>query len=84
MVPDFSSPLNGFQRATWDLEKVAQRIASQEQQGTRSEESGAAALGFDPAANTVMMAQVENTAEANLRAISSQDELSKSLLNVIG
>jgi hypothetical protein len=86
MVPDFSSPLNGlngFQRATWDTEKVAQRITSpQEQQGARSEEGGAAAVGLDPAAATAMVAQVENTAEANPRALSTQDEVTRSMLNL--
>ena len=86
MVPDFSSPLsgsNGFQRATWDIEKVAQRIASsQGQQGVRSEEGGAASVGLDPAATTVMVAQVENTAEANTRALSTQDDVTRSMLNL--
>ncbi|MDR0310833.1 MAG: hypothetical protein LBJ21_04530 [Acidobacteriota bacterium] len=82
MVPNFSIPLNGLQQAGWDLEKIANRIASQGQ-GARSEEgSGAAAVGLDPAADMTMLAQVENTAKANLRVLSTHDDLSKSILNL--
>ena len=82
MVLNSSVPLIGLQQASWDLEKIAQRIASQGQTGRSNEENGAAALGLDPAANMAMMAQVENTAKANMRVISTHDELSKSMLDL--
>ena len=80
MVPDFSNPLNGFQRAAWDIDKIAQRIASQGAHLTK--EGVAASIGLDPAANTALVAQVENTAEADVRVLSSQDEASRNILNL--
>ena len=82
MMLNSSIPLSGFQQATWDLEKIAQRIASQGQAGRSNEENGAAALGLDPAADMAMMAQVENTAEANLRVLATHDELNKSMFDL--
>ena len=84
MVPNFSTPLNGLQQAGWDLEKVAQRIASPKQEARSKEESGAAAVGFDPAADMVLLAKIENTAEANLRVLSTHDNLAKSMLDLLG
>ena len=81
MMPNFSVPLNGFQQASSDLDKIAHRIASHEQTGRSNEETGAAALGLDPAADLTLLAQVENTAEANLRVLSAQDDLAKSMLD---
>ena len=84
MMPNFSIPLNGLQQAGWDLDKIAHRIASQKQGERSEEEKGAAAIGLDPAAEMTLMAQVENTAEANLRSLSAQDDLAKDILNVFG
>ena len=84
MVPNFSIPLNGFQQATLDLDKIAQRIASPKQGARSSEENAGAAPVTDPARDMVLMAQVENTAEANLRVLSTHDELAKSMLDVLG
>jgi hypothetical protein len=83
MVPNFSIPLNGLQQAGWDLDKIAHRVASQNQSARSEEEKGAAALGLDPAAETILMAQVENTAEANMRVLSTHDELAKNMLDII-
>jgi len=84
MVPNFSIPLNGLQQAGWDLDKIAQRIASPKQ-GARSSEENAGAMAVpDPAADMVLMAQVENTAEANLRVLSTHDELAKNMLDILG
>jgi hypothetical protein len=80
MVPNFSIPLNGLQQAGWDLDKIANRIASQNQ-GSRSNEGNPAAV-LDPAADMTMMAQVENTAKANLRVLSTHDDLSKNMLDL--
>ena len=82
MVPNFSIPLNGLQQAGWELDKIAHRIASQNQGARSNEEKTAATLGLDPAADMALMAQVENTAEANLRVLSTHDELAKDILNV--
>jgi len=82
VVPNFSIPLNGFQQAGWDLDKIAHRIASQG--GRSSEQTGAAAIGLDPAADMALMAQVENVAKANLRVLSTHDEVAKNLLDVLG
>ena len=82
MVPNFSVPLNGLQQAGWDLDKVAQRIASQNQGARTNDEKNGASPILDPAAEMTMMAQVENTAEANMRALSTQDELAKDILNI--
>ena len=82
MMLNSSIPLIGIQQATWDLEKIAQRIASQGQTVRSNEENGAAALGLDPAADMAMMAQVENTAKANMKVLSTHDELSKSMLDL--
>ena len=85
MVPNFSIPLTGLQQAGFELDKIAHRIASQNQ-GARSddEENSAAAIGLDPAADMVLLAQVENTAEANLRVLSTHDDLAKSMLDILG
>ena len=84
MVPNFSVPLNGLQQATMDLDKIAQRIASPKQGARSNEENAGAAAITDPARDMVLMAQVENTAEANLRVLSTHDELAKNMLDVIG
>ena len=84
MVPNFSIPLNGIQQAGWELDKIAHRIASQNQGARSSEERAVGAAGFDPAADLVLMAQVENTAEANLRVLSTHDDLAKNMLDVLG
>ena len=83
MVPNFSIPLIGFQQAGFEMDKIAHRIASQNQ-GARSEEENGGALGFDPTADLVLMAQVENTAEANLRVLSTHDDLAKNMLDILG
>ena len=83
MVPNFSIPLNGLQQAGWDLDKIAHRVASQNQGARSEEEKGAAALGLDPAADMTLIAQVENTAKANMQALSTQDELAKSMLDIL-
>jgi len=82
MVPNFSIPLNGLQQAGWDLDKIAHRIASQNQGARSNEEKAAAGAVLDPAAEMTLMAQVENTAEANLRALSTHDEINKSMLDM--
>jgi len=84
MVPNFSIPLNGLQQAGWDLDRIAHRIASQNQGARSSDEKAASVFGSDPAADMILLAQVENTAEANMRALSTHDDLAKSMLDVIG
>ena len=82
MVPNFSIPLNGLQQAGWDLDRIAHRVASQNQGARSDEEEAAPGLGFDPARDMTMLAQVENTAEANMRVLSTHDELSKDMLDL--
>ena len=82
MVPNFSIPVSGLQQAGWELDKIAHRIASQNQGARSNEEKAAGGVGLDPAAELTLMAQVENTAEANMRAISTQDEVTKSMLDM--
>jgi len=82
MVPNFSIPVSGLQQAGWELDKIAHRIASQNQGARSNEEKAAAGVGLDPAAELTLMAQVENTAEANMRAISTQDKVTKSMLDM--
>jgi len=84
MVPNFSIPLNGLQQAGMDLDKIAQRIASPKQGARSNEENVGATTLPDPAADMVLLAQVENTAEANMRALSTQDDLAKNMLDVLG
>ena len=84
MVPNFSIPLNGFQQATAELDKIAQRIASPKQGARSNEENVGAGAVADPTRDMVLLAQVENTAEANLRVISTHDKLAKTMLDVIG
>jgi len=81
MMPNFSVPLSGLQQSGWDLDKIAQRITSHGQTGRSEEETGAAALGLDPAADTTRVSQVENTAETDFRGISTQDDLAKNMLD---
>ena len=84
MVPNFSIPLTGLQQANWDLDRIAHRIASQNQGARSEEENGTAPLGLGIAEDMVLMAQVENTAEANLRVLSTHDDLAKNMLDVLG
>ena len=84
MVPNFSIPLTGFQQPAWDLDtKATQRIASQGQEGRSAEENASGALGLDPAADINLMAQVENTAETNLRVLSTHDDVNKNMLDLL-
>ena len=82
MVPNFSIPMNGLQQAGWDLDKVAHRIASPKQGARSNEEPSSSTPVFDPAAETTRMAQIENTAEANMRVLSTFDELNKNILDI--
>jgi hypothetical protein len=83
MVPNFSVPLNGLQQACWDLDKIAQRIASPKQGARTNEDSSTVAGLTDPAADMILLAQVENTAEANLRVLSTHDEIAKNMLDIL-
>ncbi|MDR1727158.1 MAG: hypothetical protein LBT74_04410 [Acidobacteriota bacterium] len=87
MSMDYSVPLNGFQRAEWSLDKIAQRVAISSS-GSDSSDDGKDAIGAlagpDPATDMAMLNQVESVAEANLRAFSAEDELARSLLDVVG
>ena len=84
MVPNFSIPLNGFQQAAADLDKIAQRIASPKQGARSNEENAGVSAVTDPARDMILLAQVENTAEANLRVLSTHDQLAKTMLDVLG
>ena len=81
MVPNFSIPLSGVQQAGWDIDRIAHRVASQGQ-GVRSDEENGTTHVLDPAADMTMLAQVENTAKANMRALSAQDDLAKGVLDL--
>jgi flagellar basal body rod protein FlgG len=73
---DFSAPMSGLDRATSSVNQTAASIAK----------SGFTASGdsVDLSTEMVSLMQGRQDFEANTKVINTEDEMTKSLLNVIG
>lgn len=73
---DFTIPLTGLDRATASLDRTASRIAG----------VGQSAPGdtLDLSSEMVALIEAKRTFQTNAKVIQSEDDLTKSLLNLIG
>jgi flagellar hook-associated protein FlgK len=72
---DFQTPLQGMNNASASLERAASRIASIGQPAGDS---------VDLSTETVALIQARNNFGANVKAAQTMDEVSQSLLNIVG
>jgi flagellar hook protein FlgE len=72
---DFSTPLSGLERATSTLNKVAARIAKG---------SSASADTVDLSADAVALLVARQNFESNIKSLQTADQLSQSLLKILG
>jgi flagellar hook protein FlgE len=71
---DFSTPLAGLDRATTSLNQTASKIASLSTPGDT----------VDLSSEVVSLIQSRNDFDANTKVLQTQDEMTQSLLNMIG
>jgi flagellar basal body rod protein FlgB len=71
---DFSAPLAGLDRATWQLNRAASRIANLNTPGD----------SVDLSTEMIALMQARRSFEANTKVIQTEDQMNKSLLNILG
>jgi len=71
---DFSTPLAGMERATTDLNKTVSKIADLSTPGD----------SVDLSSEMVSLIQSRNDFDSNTKVVQTEDEMTKSLLNMIG
>jgi flagellar basal body rod protein FlgG len=71
---DFSTPLAGMERATTSLNQTASKIANISTPGDT----------VDLSTEMVNLIQARNGFESNTKVLQTEDEMTKSLLNLIG
>jgi flagellar hook protein FlgE len=71
---DFSTPLAGMERATTSLNQTASKIANLSTLGDT----------VDLSSEVVSLLQSRNSFESNTKVLQTEDEMTKSLLNIIG
>lgn len=71
---DFSTPLAGMERATTSLNQTASKIANLSTPGD----------SVDLSSEMVSLIQSRNDFESNTKVVQTEDEMTKSLLNMIG
>jgi len=71
---DFSTPLAGLDRATTSLNQTASKIANLSTPGDT----------VDLSSEVVSLIQSRNDFDANTKVLQTQDEMTQSLLNIIG
>jgi flagellar basal body rod protein FlgG len=71
---DFSAPLAGMERATTSLNQTASKIANLSTPGDT----------VDLSSEVVSLLQSRNSFESNTKVLQTEDEMTKSLLNMIG
>jgi flagellar basal body rod protein FlgG len=71
---DFSAPLAGMERATTSLNQTASKIANLSTPGDT----------VDLSSEVVSLLQSRNSFESNTKVLQTEDEMTKSLLNIIG
>jgi flagellar basal body rod protein FlgC len=72
---DFQTPLTGLERASASLDRTAARIAAA---------PFPAGDTVDLAAETIALLQARNDFAANVKVVQTFDQLSRSLLNIVG
>lgn len=71
---DFSTPLAGLERATTSLNQTASKIANLSTPGDT----------VDLSTEVVSLLQSKNDFESNTKVLQTENEMTKSLLNMIG
>jgi hypothetical protein len=71
---DFSTPLAGLDRATASLNQTAAKIAN----------PGNAADSVDLSSEVVALLQARNDFSANAKALKTEDQITKNLLDTLG
>jgi flagellar basal body rod protein FlgG len=72
---DFSAPLSGLDRATSAVDKVASRIA-------RTDETSGDSIDLSSEAIALLVAR--QNFESNIKAVQTADEMSRSVLDLLG
>jgi len=72
---DFSTPLAGMESASSAVDKVAAKVAKGSFEGSDS---------VDLSSEMVMLMQAQNDFKANTKVIQTEDDINKSLLNIVG
>ena len=71
---DFSTPLAGMERATTSLNQTAAKVANLSTPGD----------SVDLSSEMVSLIQARNDFASNTKVVQTEDEMTKSLLNMIG
>jgi flagellar basal body rod protein FlgG len=75
-VIDFQTPLAGLERASASLDRAASRIAAAA--------DPAQSDSVDLSSEMIAVLEARNSFESNVKVAQTQDEMTRSLLNVLG